>query len=139
MSVVESIWHAFPLGPVSGEFPFTDNGRRIVLTRDFAFIDMLDGARLLVRVPAGFESDFNSTPRFIWGYFPPWECPEAGVVHDYLYRHPGILTRPQIDRVHRRIMALKGERKAKRALAWAGIRAGGWKPWGEYRRAEISN
>lgn len=126
----------FPLGPVTGQFPFVENGRRIVLTHDFAYLDTVDGLPISVVVPARFVSDFNSTPRFIWAYFPPWECPEAGVTHDWLYQHPGGLSRAQIDGIHRRIMELKGERKAKRRLAWMGIRAGGWSPWGEYRRAE---
>jgi hypothetical protein len=127
---------AFPLGEVQGKFPFTANGRRIVLTHDFAYVDVVDGRTINVLIPAEFDSDFNSTPRALWTWFPPWECPEAGLTHDYLYQHPGTLTRADVDRIHRRIMELKGERKAKRVAAWLGIRAGGWSPWGEYRRRE---
>lgn len=126
----------FPLGPVAGEFPFTENGRRIVLLRDFAYVDQVDGRRIEVLIPRGFESDFNSTPRAIWIWFPPWECPEAGLPHDWLYQHPGEFDRGFIDRLHRRLMELKGERQSKRVAAYLGIRAGGWKPWSEYRRAE---
>lgn len=136
MALPVTVESYFPLGPVSGEFPFIANGRGIILNRDFAYVDSLDGLPINVVVPSLFFSDFNSTPRFTWTYFPPWECPEAGVTHDWLYRHPGSFSREQIDRIHRRIMELKGERKAKRVIAWAGIRAGGWQPWGEYRRAD---
>jgi hypothetical protein len=126
----------FPKGPVGVDFPFEFNGLHVILNRDFLYVDTLDGKDLFITVPAGFQSDFNSTPRFLWAYFPPQECPEAGIVHDYLYRHPGDLSRGDIDRIHRRIMELKGERKSKRAIAWAGIRSGGWKPWNQYRDAE---
>lgn len=126
----------FPLGAVSGEFPFTENGRSLVLARDFRYVDVVDGKPVDVLVPKGFQTDFNSTPRPMWVWFPPSECPEAGVIHDGLYRTPGKYSRGDIDRIHRRIMELKCERKSKRGAAWLGIRLGGWVPWGKYRRAE---
>lgn len=92
-------------------------------------------------VPTGFETDFNSVPRGLWNILPPWEYPEAGVVHDYLYKFPEVFTgdstrtlnRGECDDIHRRILDLTGASFFKRQAMWAGIRAGGWKPWGRYR------
>lgn len=122
----------FPLGDLDGTFPVEYHGRRIILDRPFAFRD----AWQTVTVPLGFTSDFNSIPRALWSWFPPFEFPEAGVIHDYLYRTPGIRTRGECDRVHRRILELTGCRTSKRQAAYLGLRAGGWLTWRRYRKAE---
>jgi len=122
----------FPLGPVHGYFPPEDHGDHIILSRDFAFVD----GELRVVVPVGFESDFNSVPRPLWAWFPPWEYPEAAIIHDWLYQHPGDLQRQHVDAIHRRIMEINGCRGSKRQAAYLGIRLGGWRPWGKYRKAE---
>lgn len=135
----------FPLH-LAGEF--SDDGRRLTLEHPFIFDDRENG--IGVRVPAGFQTDFNSVPRPLWGYFPPWQYPEAGVIHDWLYKAPNafweyvpesngfraptrILSREECDSIHRRILELKGCRWTKRQLAYAALRAGGWKPWNSYR------
>lgn len=120
----------FPNGDVTGMFK--NNGRQITLTVPFVYVD--DG--IVVRVPVGFCSDFNSVPRGLWNVFPPWEYPNAGIVHDWLYRYPGGRPRRAVDAIHRRILAIDGASRWFRVAAWLGIRAGGWKPWGEYRKAE---
>lgn len=115
----------FPL-PLTGTF--TDNGRRVALATPFSFVD----GDVVVDVPAGFVTDFNSVPRGLWNFFPPWEYPEAGVVHDFLYRFNGV-TRSEADSIHRRILELKGCPRWKRYVAYAGIRIGGSTTWDEYR------
>lgn len=136
MTTIVAIDAYFPLGEVDGRFPLKENGRSFVLSRDFAYVDAIDGEPVNITIPAGFRTDFNSTPRMVWAWFPPQEAPEAGVVHDAMYRDPRGRSRQQVDRIHRRIMELKGERKSKRVAAWLGIRMGGWVPWGKYRAAE---
>lgn len=122
----------FPNGGVTGEFdPKVVDGRRFTLSRTFRVVLPEYGYDFLV--PKYFVTDFNSVPRVLWTWFPPWECAEAGVTHDWLYKHPGTLSRRDVDAVHRRIMIATGERSSKAWAAWAGIRLGGWKPWGEYR------
>lgn len=130
MTVIAEINEHFPLGTVTGRF--TDNGRSLTLTMPFLFID----GDLRVEVPAGFVTDFNSVPRGLWNFFPPWEYPEAGVVHDALYREPGLMTRGQVDDIHNRIMEIEGASWWLRRGARLGLRLGGWKPWGKYRTAE---
>lgn len=116
----------FPL-PLAGEF--TDNGRRLTLTRPFVFID----GETRIDVPTGFVTDFNSSPRGTWNIFPPWEYPEAAVVHDYGYRHPGRRSRAWWDGLHSRALQIAGCPRWKRWAARSALWAGGWKPWNRYR------
>jgi hypothetical protein len=120
----------FPLGGISGEFELAGNGRVLTLTEPFAFVDGDER----IDVPAFFSTDFNSVPRPLWVWFPPWECPEAAIVHDWLYRYPEGRSRGDVDRIHRRIMEIKGERKSKRNAVYLGIRSGGWMTWNRYRK-----
>ena len=56
------------------------------LDRTLRFRMWLGSGKISVWVPAGFETDFASVPRWLWPIFPPtgkW-C-EAAVMHDYLY------------------------------------------------------
>jgi hypothetical protein len=118
--------------PLRGEF--LDHGRRLRLTHPLTFID----GEIVLAVPAGFVTDFNSVPRPLWVWFPPWEFPHAGVVHDWLYQFPGEWSRLTCDLMHRRILEIEGCRASKRLLAFYGIRAGGWAPWNRYRQGEIA-
>lgn len=118
----------FPF-PLTGTF--TDNGRRFALAAPFVFVD----GEVKVEVPAGFVTDFNSVPRGLWNFFPPWEYPEAGVIHDFLYRFNG-MSRACADVIHLRILELKGASWWKRYTAYAGIRVGGGAAWDRYRQEE---
>jgi hypothetical protein len=114
--------------PLPLEGRLSDSGERFTLTEPFHFIE----GDLEVRVPVGFDSDYNSVPRVFWRVFPPWQFPAAGVVHDYLYRYNGV-TRAQADGVHRRILELVG---CPPWLAWTAygvLRITGWRAWNRYR------
>lgn len=114
-----------------------DHGHSVTLLSPFVYND--PEKKTLVYVPARFHSDWNSVPRGLWNLMPPTEYPEAGIVHDWLYQHPGALSRADVDDIHRRIMDLCGASWLKRQTIWLGIRSGGWKPWGEYRRADADS
>lgn len=118
----------FPL-PLIGELK--DNGKYIKLEADFTFVD----GEYLVGVPKGFVSNFNSVPRGLWNVFPPWEYPEAGVVHDFLYQTNGV-TRKVADQIHRRILELEGCPAWKRWGAYSALRAFGAQPWNRYREVQ---
>ena len=122
----------FPLGGIRGTFDLSGNGRYLTLTEAFAYRD----GDVVVTVPSGFVTDFNSVPRPLWVWFPPWECPEAALIHDWLYRHPNKRDRKTVDAIHKRIMELTGERTSTRIAVWLGIRAGGWVAWNGYRRED---
>lgn len=121
---------------------FEDDDRHFTLTADFVYEDLEQDVRIVV--PSGFTTDFNSTPRAIWWYFAPTDYPEAGVVHDWLYKNPSGYTHPSgdpvvafdrsaCDDIHRRILDLKGVRWTKRQAVHTGLHAFSWKPWNEYR------
>lgn len=39
-----------------------------------------------ITIPAGFETDLSSVPKFLWGVFPPFgRGLMAYIIHDYLY------------------------------------------------------
>jgi hypothetical protein len=119
----------FPLGYVTGQFK--DAGRHLTLTEAFLYVD---AGGVSIEVPRGFETDFNSVPRGLWNFFPPWEYTAAAVIHDWLYRYPGTRSRADCDAMHRRLMEIDGASRFLRVSAWSQLRAWGWKPWNEYRR-----
>ncbi len=99
-----------------------------------------------VTVPPGFVTDFNSTPRALWRIMPPDDNPEQAVVHDYLYARNGC-TRLQADRIHREIAEVLNAANVnagkpecaprwKREAMYLGLRIGGWRAWGRYRRQQ---
>lgn len=103
----------------------SDDGRYGVLKFPYAY----ENEEISVLIPEGFTTDFNSVPRGLWNFFPPWEYPEAAVVHDYLYGHPDIQSRALADRTHRRIMIENGAPKWKAWAAWTALRTFGWIAW----------
>ena len=110
-----------------------------------------------IDVPAGFITDFNSTPRLLWNILPPTECGEASVPHDLLYRE-GVLngraiTLEDADAVHAELVAWIGSaddpathdpdvppRRPLSALRQfcyhRGLRLGGWVAWNKYRAGD---
>ena len=110
---------------------FKDNGRRLTLFHALTYTD----AERVITVPAGFVTDFNSTPWGLWNFFPPWQYPQAGVVHDFLYQFNGV-TRAEADQVHARILEALGCGLFKRRTVYLALRAGGWVAWKRYREAE---
>lgn len=133
----------FPL-PINGFW--SDDETRFILNTPFVYQDEVKD--ILVTIPAGFSSDFNSVPRAVWGYFPPWQHLKAGLVHDWLYAHPERygrvsgdgpnppLTRQQCDDIHRRILDLEGCRWSKRQTIYTALRIGGGGAWNRHREVE---
>jgi hypothetical protein len=95
---------------------------------------------ILLRVPAGFVTDFASVPRLPLAYlFAGNRGHRAAVLHDYLYsggdfagaRDPGAVTaarsvtRACADEVFRAALETEGVGGFTRALMWAGVRVGG--------------
>lgn len=125
----------FPLGPLAGEV--YDNGRKLVLLRSFAYAPDADSTNDWIVVPKHATSDFNSVPRGLWNVFAPWQYPEAGVVHDFLYRRGGDdghptrepYTRAEADAVHRRILELTGASWLLRATSYRALRLFGGRAW----------
>lgn len=80
-----------------------------------------------ITIPADFITDFASVPRFFWRFLPPTgRYTRAAVVHDFLYRTPGLCTRAQADAVLYEAMKFPCHVGFfTRWTIYAGVRAGG--------------
>lgn len=109
-------------------------GRRYELIAPFVYESATAGVGTIT-VPAGFVTNFHSSPRLLWSIFPPDDWAQAAVAHDHLYA-TGFVTRAQADAVHREMLLLLGAPAWRARTMWLGLRAGGWKSWRDYRAKE---
>ena len=84
-------------------------------------------------VPAGFECDGASVPRFLWGSVSPQIHPctlRGAVAHDYLYRHqsPG-WTRKMADKLFYDLIREDGLPRMRAKKAYWGVRIFGGESW----------
>jgi hypothetical protein len=116
-----------PIVPVALT-PFGD-GEDSVLTQNLEY-RVLQTTFIIV-VPAGFVTDFASTPRALWSVIPPTGRYQlAAVVHDFLYWDQGC-TREQADAIFRVAMAESNVKPFERDLMWQAVRRFGEAPWNE--------
>ncbi len=96
------------------------------LTQDFIYDSDMLGR---ITVPAGFLTDFASTPQALWTDLPPYgRYGPAAVVHDWLYwTQP--CTREKADAVLFEAMGELGVDSRRRYLIFEGVRAGGQHGW----------
>ena len=89
-------------------------------------------------VPAGFESDGVSTPRFLWSSISPKVHPQTirgGLDHDWLYRQqPDGWTRKDADKLFLDVIRADGFPPLRAKLAYTGLRLFGAVAWNENRR-----
>lgn len=123
-----------------------DDGRNWLVLEDFYYDTdvMLDGASTdgpvrsigysnytsgrRIMIPKGFITDFASIPRVLWsavGGPAEGKYRKAAVVHDFLYRTPGLATRPQADAVLLEAMKFLGCSWWQRTVIYSGVRVGG--------------
>jgi hypothetical protein len=120
----------YPLGPLAVEF--YDNGRKMVTTRRFRFLD--PDYEVDVLIEEFFTTDLNSSPRLFWWFFSKHDYPEAGAVHDHLFRTPPVgWTRETCDWVHYRILELGGMPGWKREIVFQLLSKGSKGAWDRYR------
>ena len=101
-----------------------------------------DVAGQIIESPLDFITDLASVPRLPFAYLiAGGRCPQAAVPHDLLYQHPDWEDRPLADAVFweaagvtQPSLGIYAESNRIRRLMWAGIRAGGWKPWMDHRK-----
>lgn len=80
----------------------------------------------VVRIPAGFITDFASIPQIFWNILPPTgKYGKAAVVHDYLYRTWGIATKAEADWVLLEAMKALGVGWLTRTIIYSGVHFGG--------------
>lgn len=89
-----------------------------------------NGGSLTFTVPAGYKTDFASTPRLIWWMIPPnGEHGRAAILHDYLYAHEDTCSRFLADALFREIMARLKVPLCKRVAMYYAVRVFGWFFW----------
>lgn len=97
-----------------------------------------------IEIPVGTITDLGSTPQFLRRFKtfdPTGPSRRAAVVHDYLYakgRWPDgrPVARAEADEFLRVALVADGVSSVTARTWWLGVRAGGWAPWREYRKAE---
>ena len=80
-------------------------------------------------IPAGYESDGMSVPRFFWRSLSPKINAKTlipSVIHDFMYENH-IGTRAEADEFYEQNLIEKGFGRIKSWLVWFGVRIGGWK------------
>lgn len=87
--------------------------------------DLAIDGRYVIKVPAGFTTDFASVPRFPLVYAVAGNTAhKAAVVHDYLYQN-GIGTKYVADRIFLEAMKVSGIPLWRRQLMYLAVRVGG--------------
>jgi len=127
------------------------DGRRWKLIRTFVYEVGSKGSDKKIEVPAGFVTDFASSPPAIWWLIPPWgKYGKAAILHDYLYLNhrylaqaqsfreeraagralnPKRVTREYADNVFREAMTVLGVAPWRVKLMYWGVRCFGWLAW----------
>lgn len=98
-----------------------------ILERPLIYVSQ-DGSVFIV--PAGFITDLASIPRLLYAAIPVnGRHRAAAILHDWLYETQRT-TRAEADALFLESMASSGVRWSQRMAMWAGVRIGGWVPWG---------
>lgn len=97
---------------------------RWVLKRPFVFYyEKPDGSRIDLVVPEGFVTDFASTPKFLYPWFPPIGIyNKAAMVHDFLYSESTPITRAEADKFFLQAMEVLKVPAWKRRLMYFAVR-----------------
>lgn len=120
--------------PLAVEITTRKKRGRVVarVLRGFSYYDK-NGAVYVV--PPGFETDFASSPRWLWPIIPPLgSYAKAAVLHDFLYTYHRV-SRADADRMFRDGARLLGVNVAVSALLWVSVRMFGARGWKKDRRA----
>lgn len=126
---------------IVGPWPTTAraDGKNWVLVEDLTYDSSSCG---LIVVPAGFLTDFASTPAALWSRIPPWGVyGPATVLHDFVYLMHGTgrrdMTREQADNLLLEAMDVLTVPEPLRSIIYDGVRIGGQSGWDEDgRRAD---
>jgi len=106
-----------------------DDGRNWLVLEDFYYqTDVIMASGHRVSVPKGFVTDFASIPRIAWGIVggpADGKYRKIAVVHDWLYRTPGLATRGQADAVLLEGMKVSGCSWWEQHVIYYAVRAGG--------------
>lgn len=104
-----------------------------VLHEDYSYYDAPRDC--LLNIPAGFRFDLASVPRALWWLIAPFELSiVAPLLHDWLYRHGGVVpgrsyTRAEADALFRDVMREEGVPGWRWRAAYLAVRVAGRGSW----------
>jgi hypothetical protein len=135
VSVVLAVLLAAGLAACSMPPPVTQgfaDDRDSMLYKDLAY--PVGASGMVIVVPAGFVTDFASTPWFLWTGLPPrGQYSKAAIVHDYLYWTQDC-SPAQADNIFSIAMQESNVDGAERFVIFQGVRMFGEKAWEENRK-----
>lgn len=78
-------------------------------------------------IPKGFETNFASTPKFLWSLFPPIDkYTNASILHDWCYEGNGVANRKEADKLFYEAGLSCGMSKFSMRIMWLFVRAFAW-------------
>jgi hypothetical protein len=114
-----------------------DNGREWKLIEEFEYHVGTEDSEEVIRVPAGFVTDFASVPRCFWSILPPWgKYGKAAVVHDFCYGTE-LYPRKRCDEIFLECMVVLQVARWKRWSMYAAVRGFGWLAWRKHTEASV--
>ena len=119
----------------------TGDGRKWKLAEEFEYHVGSSDSEEVIKVPAGFVTDFATIPQFLWGIFPPTgKYTKAAVIHDYLTANKGRIpystssdgnityrcyTKTQVDKIFLEAMGVLGVNPIIKRIIWGAVTAFG--------------
>ncbi len=95
---------------------------------------------MTITAPKGMATDFASTPRFLWPFFPPFgRYNKAAVLHDYIYRTPSLdISRARADAIFLEAMTACRTPGWKRLVMYGAVRLFGRSSYRMRKTTEIN-
>jgi hypothetical protein len=105
---------------------FTKSKKKWRIKKDIV-VELSDGK--IIKIPAGYEYDMASVPRFLWSFISPFNDGLFGtLIHDYLYVNK-IGTVKQADKEYLFWNNITNKNKFDNYLRYYVVRATGWLIW----------
>ena len=102
------------------------DGRRWKLLKKFTYHVGHKRSKDKITVPAGFVTNFASSPFFVWSFIPSWgKYGKAAIIHDYIYQTKS-RTRKEADYIFKEAMLVLSVAKWRVFLMYWGVRLFGW-------------
>jgi hypothetical protein len=100
------------------------------LLEEFEYYMDDDPTKDIIKIDAGFITDFASVPRIFWNIYPPYDphYGKAAVIHDGLYAAK-IFKRSKSDKILKEAMKVLGASWITRHIIWLAVRVGGGHAW----------
>jgi hypothetical protein len=115
-----------------------DDGHRWELKELFEYHVGTKESTEVIRIPAGFITDFASVPRFLWGIIPPWDkYGKAAVVHDFCYGLE-LYPRKRCDEIFLEGMTVLNVPLWKRQTMYYAVRIFGQAVWDKHTKETIA-